>query len=92
MMNAKVKCTNYYVSGSSVSLTFIVNISDCDDTDSDEELKDEEQEVNQSGWELYLMHEGEIKITRHLSANLRLIRWVFKNWRNITDWLQKMLI
>ena len=43
-MNAKVKYTNYYVSGSSVSLTFKDNISDCDDTDSDEELKDEEQE------------------------------------------------
>ena len=43
-MYAKVKYTNYYVSGSSVSLTFKDNISDCDDTDSDEELNDEEQE------------------------------------------------
>ena len=43
-MNAKVNYINYYVSGSSVSLTFKDNISDCDDTDSDEELKDEEQE------------------------------------------------
>ena len=31
-MNSKVKYTDYYVSGSSVNLTFKDNINDCDDT------------------------------------------------------------